>query len=224
MNVTATAVRILASDISVYTYTLDSDAYISITDSLRYVDDQELARANRYHHQLHRDRYLRGRGYLRKLLSWHLQLAPQRVPLRGSVGRKPAIDGNPIFFNVSHSGNLAVCAISRSRPVGIDLELLDPAPLDATLCRQVFTAQEQQALASCDAETAPRRFFEFWTAKEAMMKLTGLGVRLAPRDIELDLDGGRPRGYLRPTLPRAHLLPLQLSVRDAFCHVATPWA
>lgn len=224
MNVTATAVRVLASDISVYTYTLNSDAYISLNDALRYVDEEELQRANRYHLQKHRDRYLRGRGYLRRLLGWHLQLPPQRVPLRGPVGRKPMVVGNPLFFNVSHSDDLAVCAISRSRPVGIDVEHLDPTKPDPTLCRQVFTTQEQQALCSCTSEMAARRFFEFWTAKEAMMKLTGLGVRLAPNQIELALDDGRPRGYLRPTLPRAHLLPLQLSVPGAICHVATPWA
>lgn len=224
MNVTATAVRVLASDISVYTYTLHSDAFISLVDALRYVDEQELERANRYHHQLHRERYLRGRGYLRRLLGWHLKLPPQRVPLNGPLGRKPMVAGNPLFFNLSHSEDLAVCAISRSRPVGIDVELFDPKKPDPTLCTQVFTQQEQQALSECDGEMAARRFFEFWTAKEAMMKLTGLGVRLAPRHIELALDRGRPCGYLRPTLPRAHLLPLQLSVRDAICHVATPWA
>lgn len=224
MNATPTAVRVLTSDIAVYTFTLDNDAYISLKDAHHYVTDQELERANRYHYQENREMYLRGRGYLRKLLGWHMQLPPQRVPLHEALGRKPVVIGNPLHFNLSHSADLAVCAISKCRPVGIDVEKFNITRPEPELCQQVFTSNELKSLSKCENEVFMQCFYAFWTAKEAMMKLTGLGVRLAPKQIELALESGRPIGYIRPTLPRAHLLRIPLSVKDAICHVATPWA
>ncbi|WP_193163699.1 4'-phosphopantetheinyl transferase family protein [Microbulbifer hainanensis] len=224
MNSTSAALHVFSSDISVYTYTLHDDSGISIDDALSCVNDAERQRADRFHYARDRDYYLRGRGYLRRLLSWHLKTPPQRVPIVGAPGQKPALDNNPLYFNLSHSGHLAVCAISRSRPVGIDIELVDHAVPHDALCRKVFTPRECDALGACEETEAPRRFFEYWTAKEALMKLTGLGIRLNPRSIELALDGGRPSGYCRPRLPRAHLLRLSLPGTEGLCicHLATP--
>ena len=76
-----------------------------------------------------------------------------------------------IHFNLSHSGTLAVCAVS-DRPVGADVEALTPfAPEVASFCFQPREIEwlERQA----DRDLA---FTRLWTRKESYLKYLGAGL------------------------------------------------
>jgi len=93
-----------------------------------------------------------GEGLARELLE---------VALRYDAQGKPLTDG--LYLSISHSRGLAACAVA-DRPVGLDVELVRPAP------RRVWEhlSPEERVYAADDAA-----FFRLWTAKEALLKCRG---------------------------------------------------
>ena len=102
-----------------------------------------------------------------------LYINPQDISFKNHKGGKPYAEGLDIHFSLSHSGNLAVCAIS-DKPVGIDAERNKEISLN--MAKRCFTQAEQQYVLS-EKEKAQRRFFEIWTKKEAYVKLLGTGIQ-----------------------------------------------
>ena len=123
--------------------------------------------------------------------------ARDAVILHGEDG-KPFVPGG-IHFNLSHSGDLAACAVSRA-PVGLNLEALRHFGKD--LAGFVFHESEI-ALARTRAEDPDAAFTALWTVKESVMKHSGSGLRLTPKRIRiLSLDPVRVEadGTLREEL------------------------
>ena len=88
-------------------------------------------------------------------------------------GGKPVIKGHPeIHFNFSHSGNVALCAIN-SQPVGADVETT--RKITPSLIAYTMNDEEQAQIAS--AHESLTAFLALWTKKEAVLKLTGEGIR-----------------------------------------------
>ncbi len=89
------------------------------------------------------------------------------------AGGKPFIIGHPdIHFNLSHCRAAVICAVS-DRPLGIDIETV--RPFKDRLARHVLSEEEYK-----DVLSAPHpdlAFIEIWTRKEAVLKLTGEGIR-----------------------------------------------
>lgn len=96
---------------------------------------------------------------------------------------KPFAKGLPVEFNISHSGNVVVCAVD-SVPVGIDVEHI--RPIDMKVVNYICCSDELkyifgQKTYDKDFTIAHNpeflaRFFEIWTAKEAYCKCLGTGI------------------------------------------------
>ena len=88
-------------------------------------------------------------------------------------GGKPVIKGHPeIHFNFSHSGNVALCAIDNQQ-IGTDIEM--PRKITPSLIAYTMNEDEQAQIASESDQI--KSFLSFWTKKEAVLKLTGEGIR-----------------------------------------------
>ena len=139
------------------------------------------------------------RLWLRRLLAAALGCPPEDVAIATGCAGKPELraPGTPPFnFNFSRSGALALAAIRREGPVGIDLE---QAPLAAgiswpAIARQRFAAADCRALQALPPERAADAFLRLWTRHEAILKAagTGLAARLAT-----GLGPGRASGEAR---------------------------
>ena len=107
----------------------------------------------------------------------------ERVVFDLAANGKPRARGLDVEFSVSHSGDLAVCAVD-GRPVGIDVELV--RPIDLKLATRVCTAAELYWLFSrapagkdfvhTEDEALLERFYTLWTRKEAHAKWSGAGL------------------------------------------------
>jgi len=93
--------------------------------------------------------------------------------------------GEDIDFNISHSGDYAVCALCREGRVGIDIEQLRPLALK-DFQEQMTPRQWGMILASARPLDA---FFDLWTRKEAVMKADGRGMAIPLEAIALE--GGK---------------------------------
>ncbi len=86
---------------------------------------------------------------------------------------KPYLKNSQTHYNIAHSGNYVVMAVSDVE-VGVDIERIDEEALDAA--RICFTPLECNLV----KENHTDKFFEIWTAKESIMKATGRGFTLLP--------------------------------------------
>ena len=122
-----------------------------------------------------RKRTVAGELLARQVLARRLGCGEGEVPLRWDETGKPAVDAEGLYLSVSHSGPYAVCA-AAGVPVGVDVEVVRAA--DEKFMRRVCSEAEMAYIrVGDDGDCA--RFWETWTAKEALFKLTGKGPLLA---------------------------------------------
>ncbi|MBO7663211.1 MAG: 4'-phosphopantetheinyl transferase superfamily protein [Clostridia bacterium] len=98
--------------------------------------------------------------------------------LRFGAYQKPSLPGGK-EFNLSHSGEWCLLAVSGDGPVGVDLE--KPEEANLSVARSVYTDAELRWM-----EEAPlERFHRLWTWKESVMKAPGLGLALEPKRFDV---------------------------------------
>ncbi len=136
-------------------------------------DKQRQEKADRLKHLPSKKLSLAAGMLARVSIAQKLNLRPEDISFRNHKGGKPYAEGLDIHFSLSHSGNLAVCAIS-DKPVGIDVEQNKKANFN--VARRCFTKAELQYVLS-RKEKSQQRFFEVWTKKEAYVKLLGTGIQ-----------------------------------------------
>ena len=184
------------------------------------LSEAERARAHRFKFDLHRHRYIRAHGMLRHLLARYLDMPAGQIRFETGERGKPFIRGGDLHFNMSHSADTAVYAVSREGHIGVDVEMYDRRVEIDDLARHYYTAAEQQVLGSLEGSGRRALFFHLWTAKEARMKVTGEGLALDPREIDVEIEGGRLLGYRRPVQPMARLQQIELGPLSGACTVA----
>jgi 4'-phosphopantetheinyl transferase len=170
---------------------------------------EEKARADRFHFANDRKRFVVARGLLRELLGAYLQQAP--VSLAFSYGQhgKPALSGgnslSGLCFNLSHSANLVVYAIARERNLGIDVEHIRPESAGDGIAERYFSALEMNDLKTLPPEKRVEGFFNCWTRKEAYLKATGMGLRIALDSFAVNLSPAQPVQFLSGVEAKWHL-------------------
>ncbi len=145
------------------------------------------------------------RTALRTILGRALGIDPAGLVLEFGEHGKPRLapphDG--LHFNLSHCHDLALVALSRSGPLGIDLE---PADRAGSLlgCESSFCHPQEIDALPAPADARAAALLDLWTSKEALLKALGTGMSLAPESVSLAGPGGhgshpRLRGFtLRP--------------------------
>jgi 4'-phosphopantetheinyl transferase len=153
----------------------DLDAPMSeLASSILSADER--MRAARFRFDVHRHRYVQCRALLRRRLADVLCIEAAAIAFRYGEHGKPQLDD--IHFNVSHSDHLAVIAVSRDEPVGIDVERIAPKHDLLALARTAFSPAECEALSAMPPEEQTAAFFRTWARKEAYLKLLGTGFAL----------------------------------------------
>lgn len=141
--------------------------------------DEQL-RAERYHFERDRRRFIVTRGVLRHLLGSHLDLTPAAIAFGYAKNGKPFVAGGAtrIHFNVSHAHERALYAICRTCALGVDIEYLNREVDYCALAARFFTRRECAGLQRVLEAGRKRAFFACWTRKEAVIKATGDGLAL----------------------------------------------
>lgn len=136
----------------------------------------EVARMERLVRPLTRQRYQRSRQAMRDILGRYLDLAPAHVPIAIQHGGKPVLAGHDgLQFNLSHTREVGLLAISPSVPVGVDVEWLRPLNNPRTMAERIFPDSLLKEM-SATPGNLEERFLTLWTRFEACQKAFGLGV------------------------------------------------
>lgn len=147
-------------------------------DSLEHLlDEQELQRARRLLVSRKAREFVVARARLRQILGSYLGLAPETVPFAYGPYGKPALAGpsGAPAFNLAHSGQWGLCAVTGGSTVGIDLERVDRQLDYEKLAAGFFSTAERTWLQTVAPHRRRRLFFRLWTRKEAWLKAKGAG-------------------------------------------------
>ena len=175
----------------------------------RFLSNEECDRLRTYRSREAAERYVVTRSLVRSVLGARRGIDPREVPVRRTATGKPEADG--VHFNVSHSGDLILIAVSADRAVGVDVERRRDIARVGALIDRWLTLDERAALARLRASGAEESdaFLRVWSLKEARLKALGVGISGAttapletvhaqPLDSLLDGLAHRPgeRGYV----------------------------
>ena len=216
-----------AGEIHIWLAWLDS-AESSIDNFQKILSGDEVHRAQRFHFDKDRIRFIVGRGFLRTLLSGYLNCQPIEIKFRyGSYG-KPALvaelSRDHLTFNMSHSGDLSLVAIARETELGIDVEQIRNEIDFDRIAEHFFSEREIESLCSLPQHQKSIGFFNCWTRKEAYLKALGGGLSIPLNLFDVSLVPGEPAQILkcRGSLPGPRDWTLQTLVpaRDYVAAVA----
>jgi 4'-phosphopantetheinyl transferase len=157
-------------------------------DSLasRILSADERRRAARLQSPLRRREFTGGRALLRMLLAAYTGMSAESIPIVYGRFGKPALPDSEgageLTFNMSCSHGLALYAFGRERHVGVDVERLQPGFPCAEIAQRYFCPAERARLSQLRGARLTQTFFRYWTAKEAVLKARGEGLRAGLHD------------------------------------------
>ena len=153
---------------------------INVVDIMTLLSPDERNRADRFYFQRHKRRYVVCRGLLRVLLSRYLGADPKQIRFAYRKNGKPILDYSihpvNLFFNVSHSKELALLVFAKCPLVGIDVEYIKYDFRAEELAKRFYHKSENDFLSKLALNRRKKEFYNFWTCKEAYLKATGEGL------------------------------------------------
>ena len=158
----------------------------------RYQDlltDDETIKQQRYKFEIDKHDALITRVFIRDLLSYYTEVAPSDWRFyKGEKGKPEIINPPlPLRFNISHTKDLIICAVTLTNDIGCDVENTTRSNDVLSIASRYFSPSETQALFSLPKEQQRQRFFDYWTLKESYIKAWGLGLAIPLRDFNFNI-------------------------------------
>jgi 4'-phosphopantetheinyl transferase len=97
-----------------------------------------------------------------------------------------------LSFNLTHSHQLALYAVTRRREIGVDLEYVRADFADEQIAERFFSPREVAALRTVPENLLKEAFFHCWTRKEAYVKAKGEGLSIPLDQFDVSLAPGEP--------------------------------
>ncbi len=152
--------------------------HMVLSHYLGFLSSAEKLRYDQYHPKAAR-LFLISRVLVKTVLADKLGISPHQVNIQLHPNGKPFVEGSKaVYFNLSHSANIIVLAVTEAGEIGIDVERLDREfewrRVDSVLASSEIEWIKQNEL--IDPSTVYQRFFQIWTLKESYIKCTGEGM------------------------------------------------
>jgi 4'-phosphopantetheinyl transferase len=179
----------------------------------RLLSADERERRSRFVFPRDRHRFLVTRALVRTVLSRYADVAPADWTfVVNTYGRPEIAPRHPragmLSFNVSHTHSLVVLGVGCGRALGVDTENVRARQAPLEIAERFFAPTEVAALRALPEADQSRRFFEYWTLKEAYGKARSMGLSLPLREFAVRFIGNRG---------------LVLSVEGEVAHAVSPW-
>ena len=161
----------------------------SIEDSLYRLDSlekvlsmDEVRRANCFYFKRDYNRYIVTHSILRIILGLYAKCSPDSLCFRFNEYGKPALmewmNDSELCFNLSHSCDQILFAITSGHEVGVDIEHVRPFKSAAQIVERFFSEKEKEEFRKLPEQLKEEAFFTCWTRKEAYIKARGQGMTL----------------------------------------------
>lgn len=170
--------RILPHQVDIWRINLNPAPHLHSVGP-EYLSTEEISRMEMFHFEADRRRYLVSHCGLRVILSRYLGNNPDEIRYQYSDKGKPSLmPPAGLFFNLSHSHEIALVAVAAHREIGVDVEWVRPLEDIRQLAKTCFSLSEYQAFSQAPPPHNLRVFFNGWTSKEAYIKAVGDGLSI----------------------------------------------
>ncbi|MFT5426724.1 MAG: 4'-phosphopantetheinyl transferase [Gammaproteobacteria bacterium] len=164
----------------------------NIDEFYSVLSEDEQERADKLKIEDKRQQYIITRGSLRKYLGLLTEADPAVFKFKYLKHGKPVLEEKPqyadISFNVSHSNDIALVAISQKHNIGIDVEKINYETDHQALVTRFFSKAEQSEFNNYSESSKAKAFCACWTRKEAFIKATGDGVTYGLESFDVSVD------------------------------------
>ena len=141
-----------------------------------------------------RKRYLIAHGALRSILAMYLGVDAAAIDFDSGPAGKPKLVRNfassDVEFNLSHSGDVALIAVTRGEEIGVDVECIREDFAFKPIAQRFFTANEVAALQDLPVDLQREAFYKCWVSKEALLKAKGTGLSGSLDEVQIVLTTG----------------------------------
>jgi 4'-phosphopantetheinyl transferase len=150
---------------------------------------EECKKQQRYKFAQDRHDALITRAFIRDLLSYYADIAPQAWRFEKGEKDKPEIVDPPLplRFNISHTKDLIICAVTLNDDIGCDVENIGRSNDVLAIAERYFSKQETTELFALPSDKQRDRFFDYWTLKESYIKAWGLGLAIPLGDFSFTI-------------------------------------
>lgn len=150
-----------------------------LDNEIKFLSEDELLRANRYRFEVHRNRFIASRSRLRQILSWYVDITPENLTFAYKEHKKPILSEptSHLSFNISHSEDIALLAVTLNHAIGIDIEK-NQSTYNEAVAKRYFSSIEYAELMQLEETKRAAAFYRLWSRKEAIVKATGKGLSI----------------------------------------------
>lgn len=185
------------NQVDIWRITLDLPAStVNLLESTLSEDERD--RAARFRFPEGRQRYIAAHASLRDILARYLDFEPGQLRFYVNEYGKPALQNHELEFNLSHSGDRALVALTLGHNVGVDVERIRAELERDKIAGRFFSPKETDELMAFPPDQRDLAFFNCWSRKEAYIKALGLGLSLPLDSFDVSLD---EPAILRATRP-----------------------
>jgi 4'-phosphopantetheinyl transferase len=158
--------------------------------------EDELDRAHRFFFEIDRQRFIAARGALRSILSRYLTFSPGHLRFiynqYGKPFLAPEFSSYLLNFNLSHSGSMALYAMTRNMEIGVDVERVRADFEYEEIAKRFFSVNEVAILDTIPTDKKLEAFYNCWTRKEAYIKAHGKGLSIPLDSFDVSFAPGEP--------------------------------
>lgn len=158
----------------------------------QFLTSEEHARAGKYVNGKKSREFIITRSVLRNVIGHVLNENPKYLDISYTRLGMPVLSrqsgSSAIFFNVSHSYDLALIAVTVEDPVGIDIEKMREDVDHEALSKRFFSETEYSDIMQYEGQERLRAFFATWTRKESIVKALGTGIASGLKSFDVTVD------------------------------------
>jgi 4'-phosphopantetheinyl transferase len=164
----------------------------------RTLEPHELTRAGRFHFEKHRRHFIVARGFLRSVVARYLEAQPEALRFSYGAFGKPALASeHGLRFNLSHSNEVALLAVTLDAELGVDVEHIRADFASDEIAQRFFSRAEVEVFNALPKDEQVAAFFRCWTRKEAYIKAIGKGLSQPLDEFDVTLAPGVAPALLR---------------------------
>lgn len=193
-------------DISNFNFLIGSDEihiwnldFYNLENLKKYYDilsKEELLKKNKFQFQKDQIAFGYTRAILRILLSKYLNVSNDKILFKYNDYGKPLLDNSiesNITFNVSHSVQFGLIALTNYDEIGVDIEFKKPDLEFKNIAENFFSEYESKILSELNEKSCQDIFYKIWTRKEAFIKAVGNGMSIPLKSFVVNIDDIDPR-------------------------------
>lgn len=166
---------------------------------------EEREREARFYYEPDRFRFRVTRALARRVLGGYLGIDPRSCAFARNEHGRPSLantgqNGDSLRFNISHTRDLIVLAVTRTLEIGVDVENVRSGRRVVDLARRFFADFESERVIEAPMNERDDLFHQFWTLKESYIKARGLGLSIPLGKFGFRLNEAGPELWTHPEL------------------------